>query len=530
MPHDARRAPLQPRDHSGPVVARLFHRLLGARLPRRLALARRAGPRAHRQPRPPAGRRRSSRAPRQQLSFADFPTLFWLGVDRQHAHRSASSPASRSRSSALLGRAPRACAAACRSLLYLSFATAGAHLPQLPVGQPAPRVRLLRHLPAARSPRAVDAHALPPDPLQALLGVGHRQVAVAPARLAGRQRHDLLLRDRAAADARSPGTSHHAPVVVAPPRELGHARLRARAAVRHLRRPAPRAPRLRRHPHRLPDRQRRHRQLRLLLLPRRGAARLPPRRRRRRARARLAARAPAPAARARPSPTRPAAAPRWPAIVLLAVFVVVSARRRARQLRRRAGAVRRAPAGRAASARRSASSTPTTCSATSRARASSPNSRPPTTAPPGSRTNLRHKAGDPARRPDWVAPHQPRVDFQLWFYGLSYARGAPEYVTTLLERLCRDPAAVQPLFRAPLPSPHPRAARIVYWQYHFTTAAERRATGAWWTREPVDVTDAVPCDTHFPESNPSTTSDPAHERFRARLPYPVAMKRIAPYL
>jgi hypothetical protein len=111
---------------------------------------------------------------------------------------------------------------------------------------------------------------------------------------------------------------------------------------------------------------------------------------------------------------------------------------------------------------------------------------------------LHHKAGDPLRRPDWVAPHQPRVDFQLWFYGLSYRAGAPEYVQTLLERLCRDPAAVQTLFRAPL-SPHPKAARIVYWQYHFTTAAERHADGAWWKREPIDVTDAVPCDIHFPD-------------------------------
>jgi lipase maturation factor 1 len=111
---------------------------------------------------------------------------------------------------------------------------------------------------------------------------------------------------------------------------------------------------------------------------------------------------------------------------------------------------------------------------------------------------FRHKAGDPKRRPDWVAPHQPRVDFQLWFYGLSYKSGAPEYVATLLERLCRDPAAVQPLFRTP-PSLHPKAARIIFWEYHFTTAAERRADGAWWKRTAVDVTDAVPCDTHFPD-------------------------------
>jgi len=111
---------------------------------------------------------------------------------------------------------------------------------------------------------------------------------------------------------------------------------------------------------------------------------------------------------------------------------------------------------------------------------------------------LHHKPGDPLRRPDFVAPHQPRVDFQLWFYGLGYRTGAPEYVQTLLERLCRDPAAVQPLFREPLP-PHPKAVRIVYWQYHFTTAAERRATGAWWKREPLDVTEAVPWDVQFPE-------------------------------
>lgn len=115
--------------------------------------------------------------------------------------------------------------------------------------------------------------------------------------------------------------------------------------------------------------------------------------------------------------------------------------------------------------------------------------------------DFRHRPGDPMRRPEWVAPHQPRVDFQLWFYGLSYKSGAPEYVTALIERLCRDPAAVQPLFRAPL-SPHPKAARIAYWQYHFTSAAERRAIGAWWTRQPVDVTDTVPCDMQFPESDP----------------------------
>jgi hypothetical protein len=106
---------------------------------------------------------------------------------------------------------------------------------------------------------------------------------------------------------------------------------------------------------------------------------------------------------------------------------------------------------------------------------------------------LWHKAGDPARAPDFVAPHQPRVDFQLWFYGLGYARREPAYVDALIEHLCAEPAAVQPLFRAPLPA-RPAAVRIAYWRYHFTTAAARRASGNWWRREWIGATRTIPCD------------------------------------
>jgi hypothetical protein len=107
--------------------------------------------------------------------------------------------------------------------------------------------------------------------------------------------------------------------------------------------------------------------------------------------------------------------------------------------------------------------------------------------------DLRHKAGDPLRAPDFVAPHQPRVDFQLWFYGLGYQERTPSYVATLAGRLCEDPAAVGGLFAAPLP-PRPDAVRIAYWRYHFTTAAQRRESGAWWRREWIGASRAVPCD------------------------------------
>jgi hypothetical protein len=106
--------------------------------------------------------------------------------------------------------------------------------------------------------------------------------------------------------------------------------------------------------------------------------------------------------------------------------------------------------------------------------------------------HLHHKPGDVARRPDFVAPHQPRVDFRLWFYGLAFQRRSPAYVSALLERLCEEPQVAQPLFRAPLP-PHPAAVRLVFWQYQFTSPAEKRATGAWWRRTRLATTRALPC-------------------------------------
>lgn len=96
--------------------------------------------------------------------------------------------------------------------------------------------------------------------------------------------------------------------------------------------------------------------------------------------------------------------------------------------------------------------------------------------------DLRYKPGDVMRAPSFVAPHQPRVDFRLWFYGLGFRRGMPEYVRNLLERLCTSPSAVQPLFAAPLPSA-PRASRMAFFRYRYTTPEERAASGASWARE-----------------------------------------------
>src|SRR5204863_1985024 len=86
---------------------------------------------------------------------------------------------------------------------------------------------------------------------------------------------------------------------------------------------------------------------------------------------------------------------------------------------------------------------------------------------------FRYKPGDPARPPPFVAPHQPRVDFQLWFLLLGPRPGA-RYFDTLLARLLTAPEAVAPLFaRDPFPTTPPRFVRVAVYRYRFTDVATR---------------------------------------------------------
>jgi len=95
--------------------------------------------------------------------------------------------------------------------------------------------------------------------------------------------------------------------------------------------------------------------------------------------------------------------------------------------------------------------------------------------------HLRYKPGATKRPPLFVAPHMPRVDFRLWFYGLS-AGGAPGWVRKLVHHMCNKPSAVQQLFRASLPE-RPHAVRIQFYRYEMTSFAERREHGTWWKRQ-----------------------------------------------
>ena len=96
---------------------------------------------------------------------------------------------------------------------------------------------------------------------------------------------------------------------------------------------------------------------------------------------------------------------------------------------------------------------------------------------------FRFKPGDLNRRPAFVTPHMPRLDWQMWFAALSDFRREPWFLMFCKRLLEGSRPVLAMLERNPFPDGPPRYVRAVVYDYHFTDAATRRATGAWWRRE-----------------------------------------------
>ena len=97
--------------------------------------------------------------------------------------------------------------------------------------------------------------------------------------------------------------------------------------------------------------------------------------------------------------------------------------------------------------------------------------------------NLKWKPGDPQKRPRLVAPHQPRLDWQLWFAALG-PQTESYWLSSLMIRLLADTRVVTALMDdSPFTGTAPRYLRLAYYDYRFTTPSERGKSGAWWNRE-----------------------------------------------
>ncbi|MCH8242266.1 MAG: lipase maturation factor family protein, partial [Planctomycetes bacterium] len=93
------------------------------------------------------------------------------------------------------------------------------------------------------------------------------------------------------------------------------------------------------------------------------------------------------------------------------------------------------------------------------------------------------KPGDLMRRPRFVQPHQPRLDWQMWFAALGNVQ-RNHWVVSLMQRLLEGSPEVLAFFeKNPFPEMAPLYVRAVLYDYHFSDPQTRSETGAWWTRK-----------------------------------------------
>ncbi len=95
---------------------------------------------------------------------------------------------------------------------------------------------------------------------------------------------------------------------------------------------------------------------------------------------------------------------------------------------------------------------------------------------------FKYKPGDLKRYPGFVAPHMPRLDWQMWFAALGNVRQNLWFVNFCVRLLQGSPEVTALLAKNPFPGKPPRYIRAMVYDYHFTDVETRKKEGLWWQR------------------------------------------------
>jgi hypothetical protein len=90
------------------------------------------------------------------------------------------------------------------------------------------------------------------------------------------------------------------------------------------------------------------------------------------------------------------------------------------------------------------------------------------------------KPGAVNRRPCWIAPYQPRLDWALWFAAMSRPDRYPWTLHLVAKLLRGERGVLQLLANDPFPDHPPRFVRARLYRYEFAPPGD--PSGAWWTR------------------------------------------------
>jgi predicted DCC family thiol-disulfide oxidoreductase YuxK len=97
---------------------------------------------------------------------------------------------------------------------------------------------------------------------------------------------------------------------------------------------------------------------------------------------------------------------------------------------------------------------------------------------------FRYKPGPLFRRALWNIPHQPRLDWQMWFAALGSLRENPWTISLMRRLLEGSPPVLALMDSNPFADQPPRYVRARLYDYRFADPRTHTETGQWWVRQP----------------------------------------------
>jgi len=96
---------------------------------------------------------------------------------------------------------------------------------------------------------------------------------------------------------------------------------------------------------------------------------------------------------------------------------------------------------------------------------------------------FKYKPQDVTELPRQVAPHQPRLDWQMWFAALGPIERSPWFFNFARRLLEGSPEVLALIKTNPFPNSPPKFIRAIIYDYKFTDAKTKKASGRYWNRE-----------------------------------------------
>lgn len=92
-----------------------------------------------------------------------------------------------------------------------------------------------------------------------------------------------------------------------------------------------------------------------------------------------------------------------------------------------------------------------------------------------------YKVGNVSRAPPFIIPHQPRLDWQMWFAALGRYEQNDWFISLIWKLLKNEPQVLKLIEVNPFESKPPKFIKAELFLYHYTNKTDK--SGNWWWRE-----------------------------------------------